>query len=146
MTRVAMTDAEKQNWFKSQIELASKVRSIESEEQLVHLVRDLRKSFKSLFDRDVAGSFIRRLMSDLGLHREHGAGVQLKRDWMFAQLDENQALRDSKTQMRKVLHNHFGEVILNIVFDELWQEYHSQDDHPEPSKNVDIHGQGNLFS
>ena len=143
--RVPMSDDQKQDWFKSQIEMALKVRSVESEEQLVRLVRDLHDSFKKLFDRDVPGSFIRRLLSDHGVKREHSEGVVRKRDWMFAEMDANQALRENKTQMRKAVQAKFGEKILGIVFDELWEEYHRQDDHPKPTKNVDIHGQGAIF-
>lgn len=143
--RVPMSDDQKREWFRSQIEMALKLRSIDSDEDLVRLVRDLRNAFKKLFDRDVPGSFIRRLMNELGLHREHGERVQKKREWMFKQMDENQALRDNKTQMKKALAKQFGETTLGIVFDELWDEYHSTDDHPAAAKNVDVHGQGSIF-
>lgn len=145
-TRIPMSDDQKQDWFKTQIQTALKLRSIDSEEDLVRMVRDLRNAFKKLFDRDVPGSFIRRLMNDLGVHREHSARVQGKRDWMFSQMDANKALRENKTQMRKAVQAEYGEKILGIVFDELWDEYHSKGEHPDPIKDIDIHGQGGIFN
>jgi len=142
---VKMTDDEKVTWFKTQISHVLRLKPIESEESLVLLVRDLRDSFKKLFARDVPGSFIRRLLSDFGVNREHSENVQRKRDWMHAQMDENKALRENKTQMRKAMHSQFKETTLSMVFDELWDDYHSNDDHPEPKIDVDIYGQQSLF-
>ena len=142
---VKLSDKEKADWFHDQINRRLQVKSIESEQELIDLTRFLRDTFRKLYGRDVAGSFMRRMLNDLGVAREHSQGVKKKRDWMFNLMDENQSFRDNKTQCRKAVVAYFGESILGIVFDELWNEYHARSDHPDASKNIDIHGQKALF-
>lgn len=143
--RVRLSDEQKVDWFNSRIQERQSTSPIENEQQLVEFVRVLRRQFKEIYKRDVPGSFIRRLLTNLGVQREHSEGVLRKRDWMFAEMDRNAALRDNKTQMRKAIEAQFGEKILSMVFDELWDEYHSTDDHPEPAVDVDLHGQSAIF-
>lgn len=142
---VKLTQEQKIDWFKSRIEERLSVKNIESEQELVDLVRDLRKSFKSLYQRDVPGSFITQLLNDLGVAREHSDGVKKKRMFMFSLMDINSNFRDNKTQCRKAVEAEFSEKILGIVFDSLWEEWHSQGNHPDATSNVDIHGQQPLF-
>lgn len=140
-----LTDDEKRAWFKQLFEELQRKNPINSEEDLIKRVHYCRKEFKKIYDRDVPGSFIRRLFVELGLERQYGAGVQAKRDFMFSMLDKNQAYRENKTQTRKIVEHAFGERILGIVFDEIWEEYQHLSDSPDPEMNVDLFGQESIF-
>jgi len=142
---IKLSDQEKVDWFKRQIEERQRTNPLENELQLVDFVRTCRKMFKEVYKRDVPGSFIRRLLNDLGVAREHSEGVKRKRDYMFNLMDTNQSFRENKTQLRKAVEDHFKECILAMVFDELWEEYHGQAEHPAPDVDVDLYGQEALF-
>ena len=143
---VKLTDEEKVKWFQEFIKARTSVQPFESERDLIEFVHFARGTFKHLYGRDVPGSFIRRLLSDLGVAREYGEGVKLKRQFMFDLMDKNKSYRSNKSQLRKAVESHFGEKILGIVFDELWEEYHQKDEHPAPQVDIDLFGQGSLFS
>lgn len=140
-----LSDREKRDWFKSQIELRQRTNPLKSEQELVEFIRFLRSTFKQIYGRDVPGSFVRIILKENGVAREYGEGVQKKREFIFKLLDENQAFRDSKPQLRKAVVAHFKEEILGIVFDEIWDEYFSQGELKKPTKNVDLYGQQGLF-
>jgi len=143
--KVKLTDSQKRDWFTQRIKDRMQVSVFESEIQLVDFVRTVRRQFKETFERDVPGSFIRQILSDLGVAREHSDGVKKKRDYMFCLMDNNQNFRENKSQLRKMVEAEFGECILAMVFDELWDEYHNQECLPEPKSNIDIYGQSSLF-
>lgn len=142
---VKLTDEQKVKWFQDFIKSRTVVDQFKSEQELIEFVRFARATFKKIYKRDVPGSFIRRLFNDLGVAREHSDGVKVKRDYMFGLMDRNKSYRENKTQVRKAVIEKFGESILGIVFDELWDEYHSIDDHPTPEVDIDIYGQESLF-
>jgi hypothetical protein len=141
---IKLSDDEKRTWFLKRIEERQQINPLSSEEDLVGFVRLLRRAFKDIYQRDVPGSFIRILLNDLGVAREQSESVRKKREFVFKLLDENQAYRDSKPQCRRAVELHFGEKILGIVFDEIWEEYFS-DQRPKTTKNIDFHGQESLF-
>ena len=142
--KVKLSDAEKVQWFERQISDRQRTKPLENELQLVEFVKFCRRTFKELYDRDVPGSFIRRLLVKCGVAREHSEGVRRKRDYMFSLMTDNQAFRDNKTQLRKAVEDHFGECILSMVFDELWDEFHNGD-HADAKIDVDLYGQSPLF-
>lgn len=140
-----LTDAEKTAWFRSQIDERQAVAPLQSEEEVIQFLRDCRRKFRKLYGRDVPGSFFRLLLKDCGVFREQSESIKRKRDFIFKLLDENQAYRDSKLQLRKRVESEFGERILGIVFDEIWNEYNEESDRPKPKQNVDLFGQNPLF-
>lgn len=140
-----LTEAEKTAWFRSQIDERQAVAPLQSEEEVVQFLRDCRRKFRKLYGRDVPGSFFRLLLKDCGIFREQSESIKRKRDFIFKLLDENQAYRDSKLQLRKRVESEFGERILGIVFDEIWNEYNEESDRPKPKQNVDLFGQDPLF-
>lgn len=140
-----LTDKEKRKWFNEQIEIKRNSDPPKSEEELVEFIRFLRKTFKAIYGKDVPGSFIRILLKEQGIAREYGEGVQKKRDYIFKLLDENQAFRDNKKQLRIAVEDYFKEKILGIVFDEIWDEYFNGDV-KKPKKNIDLFGQDALFN
>jgi len=142
---VYLTNDEKTKWFKARIAERLKVKNIESEQELIDLVRGLRRSFKELYQRDVPGSFIRILLKELGIARKHSEAMQKKREYMFSLMNNNTNFRDNKTQCRKAVEAEFAEKILGIVFDEIWDEWHGQDDLPDAKTDIDIYGQKSLF-
>lgn len=144
MSDYKMTNAEKADWFKSQLDKRQAASPLQTEEELVGFLRECRKAFRKEFGRDVPGSFFRLLLKDCGIAREQSEAMKLKRDFIFKLLDENQAYRDSKLQLRKRVEQEFAERILGIVFDEIWDEYH-ENERPQPKQNVDLFGQTPLF-
>lgn len=140
-----LTDAEKTAWFRSQIDERQAAAPLQSEEEVIQFLRDCRRKFRKLYGRDVPGSFFRLLLKDCGVFREQSESIKRKRDFIFKLLDENQAYRDSKLQLRKRVESEFGERILGIVFDEIWTEYNEESDRPKPKQNVDLFGQDPLF-
>jgi hypothetical protein len=142
---VKLSDKDKESWFRSLVDERQRVSPLKTEEELVEFVRFCRKMFRQLYGRDVSGSFFRLLLNDFGVARAQSASVKKKRDFIFALLDENQAFRDSKAQLKKAVNAKFGEKILGIVFDEIWNEYHEDKSHPTPKKNIDLFGQPSLF-
>lgn len=140
-----LTDAEKTAWFRSQIDERQAASPLQSEEEVIQFLRDCRRKFRKLYGRDVPGSFFRLLLKDCGVFREQSESIKRKRDFIFKLLDENQAYRDSKLQLRKRVESEFGERILGIVFDEIWNEYNEESDRPKPKQNVDLFGQDPLF-
>lgn len=143
--QIKMSDADKAAWFKQQVEERQATAPLETEEQLIEFLRACRKNFKKLYKRDVPGSFFRLLLKDLGIAREQSESIKRKRDFIFKLLDENQAYRDSKVQLRKRVEQEFAERILGIVFDEIWDEYNDNPDKPKPTQNIDLFGQEPLF-
>lgn len=142
---VKLTDKAKEDWFRARIQERQLVNPLKTEEELVEFARFCRRAFKELYGRDVSGSFFRLLLNDLGVAREQSLSVKKKKDFIFALLDNNQAYRDSKAQLKKAVDKEFCEKMLGIVFDEIWDEYHEDKNHPAPTKNIDLFGQPSLF-
>lgn len=142
---VKLSEKEKVEWFKKQVSDRKKVANFSSKEELEEYLRFCRTTFRTIYGRDVSGSFFRILLGDFGINREQSDTIKKKRKFIFDLLDKNQAYRDSKTQLKKVVDDHFGEKLLPIVFDEIWDHYHSDTDRPAPKMNVDLFGQKPLF-
>lgn len=142
---VKLTNQEKQDWFVKQVEERQRVNPLRSEEELVEFVQFCRKTFKELYGRGVSGSFFRLVLAELGVVREQSEAYKRKKEFIFKLLDENQAFRDSKVQLRKYVEAHYGERIHGIVFDEILREYREEPEKVKPQKNVDIYGQLPLF-
>ena len=142
---VNLTDADKVKWFSDRIAERQRIAPVTSPEGIEALVNDVRVAFQSIHGRDVPGSFIRRLLKDLGVDRGYSESTLQKRQFMFHLMDKNANYRTNKVQLRKVVEQHFGEKILDMVFDELFDEYSNISDHPKPKVDIDIYGQKALF-
>ena len=142
---IKLTHQQKVDWFVNCINERLKVKNIESEQDLIDLVKFLRSTFKQLYLRDVPGSFITMVLSKFGINWNHSKKSLDKKRFMFKLMDENESFRFNKTQLRKAVEHQFKEKILGIVFDQFWDEYHLTDEHPEPIVNIDIYGQKSLF-
>ena len=143
--QVKLSAEEKRDWFFDQVAARAKVRRFESDEELIEFMQFARRTFKETFGRDVSGTFFRQTLDELGVVRDHSEAYEKKSRWLFAQLDKNQALRDSKLQAKKAVDDHFGGKMHSDVFNEMWDEWHDLAEHPEPSVNIDVYGQGSLF-
>lgn len=141
-----VTDEEKRQWFLTQIEQRQQSNPLQSEGEVVEFVRLLRRTFREIYGRDVPGSFIRILLNDLGVAREQSESIKRKREYMFGLMDANKAYRESKTQLRKAVMQKYDEKILNIVFDEIWDEYHLDQLRRREELNIDMYGQPGLFN
>lgn len=143
---VKLTDDQKVKWFDSMVRERDRAVGFKNRDEFQEFIKDLRRAFKIIYKRDVPGSFISRLMARYGFGRKHSDKVDLKKEYLTRLWDENAAYRDNKSQSRKSVEDKFGESILSMVFDEIWDEYHAQEDHPVPAKNVDYYGQGSIFT
>lgn len=142
---VLLSHEEKIEWFKKQIEERQRVHPFESEEELLAVLRTLRQNFKSLYQRDVPGYFIRKMAEHCGLKVEVAPKTRMKMNFAFRLMDDNQNFRDNKTDLMRALEVEFGEATLNYIVTDIWQEWHDRNDHPEPKMNIDLHGQDPLF-
>lgn len=139
-----LTLDQKRKWFSERVDSEFGPVTEDKYEKFLAFARDLRKRFNDEFSRDVSGSFFRTFLNLYGFERHYSDTIKVKRDWMFDLLDKNQAFRDSKSQCRRAVVNRFGESILNVVFDELWLEYHKSP-RCDPTENIDLFGQTALF-
>lgn len=143
---VKLSDEEKVAWFKKCVDERQRTAPLKTEAEFIEFIRSCRRSFKSLYGRDVSGSFFRVLLKDFGIVREQSEATKAKKAYIHKLLDSNEGFRWSKSQLRKAVDAYFGEKILTIVFDELWDEYFDDiGDRPKPKMNVDLHGQTSLF-
>lgn len=140
-----LTYDQKFAWFKARIDEKLSVQQIESKEELLDAVRSVNKAFRLIFNRGVTGGFIKKFVSELGIQTSISDETKRKRDWMYEQMDMNQALRENKTQLKKAVATHFGEKMLTVLFNQLWDDYHAGDNKPKPSMNIDVYGQKSLF-
>jgi len=141
---VLLSEESKINWFIGRIEERRKVKPFDDENELIDCVRSIRNSFRRLFERDVSGTFITKLMNRLGCGRNYSPSTLAKRKFMYSLMDKNKAFRENKTQTRKALQLHFNEDIVDAVFNELWDEYHSSDQ-VESVIDIDLYGQKSIF-
>ena len=141
---VKLSEDEKRKWFVEQINQRRQVDAFESLEELEKFLRNLAKAFKLVYGREVSGAFLKNLLEEYGIECFESEAIKKKKEFIFKLLDENQAYRDSKSQLRKAVTKQFGESILSAVFDRILKEYEMKGK-PLPKKNIDIFGQGSLF-
>lgn len=136
---------EKERWFISEISACAPPNGFRSEYELSECLREARRNFKSKFGRDVSGSFMKVIARIVGQQRDSTEKTKLKKSFMFKSMDENSALRESKSQMKLMMRKHFGDSLATIMFDEMWDEYHRKRSHPEATRNTDTYGQIAIF-
>lgn len=142
---VLLSHEEKVKWFTEHIEERSRVEPFKDEEDLVNFLRELRKSFRNIYNRDVPGYFIRKIAEKCGLETNINSKTKLKMNYAFALMDANANYRHNKSDLARALSMEFKEKTLNYIIDDIWEEWHDRNDHPDPKINIDVHGQEPLF-
>ena len=144
--KVNLTHQEKIDWFLSRIEERSKTKPFEDEEQLIVFLRELRLVFKTAFLRDVPGYFIRKIAEKCGVTKSMiSESTKEKMTYAFNLMDTNTNYRENKSDLIRALTKKFDEKTLHYIVDDIWEEWHSQVEHPEPEVNTDFFGQQTLF-
>lgn len=142
---IRYSNLDKQRWFLGEVAARTPRGGFKSDLEISKCIAEVRNLFYIRFSRQVSGGFIKSIGEKLGQKRKDSSRTQLKRRYMFKMMDQNIALRENRTQMRKVLNDYFHEETLGTIFDSLWDEYHNRKSHPKPTKNVDAYGQAAIF-
>jgi len=142
---VLLSHDEKVEWFTRNITERQRVQPFESEEQLLGYLRDLRVSFKKVYQRDVPGYFIRKMAEKCGISVSVAPKTRVKMNYAFGLMDHNANYRCNKSDLVRALRKKFGEETLNYIVDDIFDEWHDRDDHPDAAIDVDICGQQSLF-
>ena len=142
---VLLSHQEKVAWFRKNIEERQRVIGFQDEQELINFLRELRKTFRTIYKRDVPGYFIRKMAEECGLEREIAPKTKIKMNFAFQLMDDNEHYRNNKSDLTKAIEDHFKEKTLNYILDDIWEEWHDRNDHPLPKINVDLHGQEPLF-
>jgi hypothetical protein len=136
---------DKERWFLGEVASLTPRGGFKSDIEISKCIAVVRNKFYLAFKRQVSGEFIKGIGERLGQTRKDSAKTVLKRRYMFRMMNQNMALRENRTQMRKLLNDYFAEETHTAIFDDLWDQYHNMKSHPKPIKNVDAYGQAAIF-
>lgn len=142
---VLLSGDEKRDWFARHITERHRVKPFVDQEELLKFLRNLRKAFVLIYERDVPGYFIRKVAERCGVPVEVHPKTREKMEYAWKLMDDNEHFRFNKKDLGRALAVKFGEETLHYILDDIFDDWHARPNHPSSKINIDIHGQESLF-